>query len=85
MGPNCRGRPPGRLRERVKEYMCEREMLQEGKDFSKQEESVWVGRSHDHLLSPKEVAMTEEPPILPTQTLPRESEVSRAIDKKISR
>ncbi len=24
VGPNSRGRPPGRLRDRVKEYVCER-------------------------------------------------------------
>ncbi len=30
VGPSSRGRPPGRWRERVKEYMCERGTSREG-------------------------------------------------------
>ncbi len=30
MGPSSRGRPPGRCRDRVKEYMCERGATREG-------------------------------------------------------
>ncbi len=31
MSENYRGRPPGRLRDRVKEYMCERGATREGR------------------------------------------------------
>ncbi len=30
VGSNCRGRPPGRWRDRVKEYMCERDATRRG-------------------------------------------------------
>ncbi len=36
MGPSSRGRPPGRWRDRAKEYMCEREVLPEGESWIKQ-------------------------------------------------
>ncbi len=34
-GPNSRGRPPGRWRDRVKEYMCERGATREGRAESR--------------------------------------------------
>ncbi len=40
VGPNSRGRPLRRQRERVKEYICVRGVLLEG--LNKQGESVWT-------------------------------------------
>ncbi len=44
MGPNVRERPLGRLKDRVREYMCVREVLPEGEGWIKQGGSVWTGR-----------------------------------------
>ncbi len=43
VGPNSRGRPLGRWKDRVKEYMCERVLL-EREGLNKQGGSVWIGR-----------------------------------------
>ncbi len=45
-GQNIRGRPPGRWRDRVKEYTCERGAT-EGEGWIKQGGSVWTGRGGD--------------------------------------
>ncbi len=37
VGPNSRGRPPERWRDRVKEYMCERGATRRGLDQAKRE------------------------------------------------
>ncbi len=47
VGPSSRGRPPGRWRNRVKEYTCERDVLPEGEGWIKQGGSVWTGRGAD--------------------------------------
>ncbi len=47
VGPSSRGRPPGRWRDRVKEYMCEGELLPEGEGWVNQRGSVWTGRGGD--------------------------------------
>ncbi len=44
VGPSSRGRPPGRWRDRVKEYVCVREVLPEGEGWMNQGGSVWTGR-----------------------------------------
>ncbi len=41
-GPNRRGRPLGRREDRVKEYVSERRMRENG--WSGQGRSVWIGR-----------------------------------------
>ncbi len=41
-GPNRRGRPLGRWKDRVKEYVSERRMRENG--WSGQGGSVWIGR-----------------------------------------
>ncbi len=45
-GPNSRGRSPGRWRDRVKEYMCERGATRGG-GLDQQGGSVWTGRGGD--------------------------------------
>ncbi len=45
--PNNRGRPPGRWRDTVKEYMCERGATRRGEGQSKQRESVWTAGGGD--------------------------------------
>ncbi len=45
-GPNIKGRPPRRWRDRVKEYMCERGASR-GEGWIKQGRSVWRGRGGD--------------------------------------
>ncbi len=49
VGPNSRGRPLVRWRDRVKEYMCEslRGVLPEEEGWIKQGWSVWIGRGGD--------------------------------------
>ncbi len=47
VGPNSRGRPPGRWKDRVKEYMCERGATRGGDGWIKQGGSVWTGRGRD--------------------------------------
>ncbi len=47
VGPSSRGRPPGKWRDRVKEYTCEREVIPEGEGWLKQGGSVWTGRGGD--------------------------------------
>ncbi len=47
MDPNSRGRPVGRWRDRVKEYMCERGATRGGESWIKQEGSAWTGRGGD--------------------------------------
>ncbi len=37
VGPNSRGKPPGRWRDRVKKYLCERFATRRG-------ESIWIWR-----------------------------------------
>ncbi len=43
VGPSSKGRPPGKWRDRVKEYMCERGAVR-GERWIKQGGSVWTGR-----------------------------------------
>ncbi len=54
VGPNNRGRPPGRWRGRVKEYMCERGVTRRGGlDQAKREcldRERWRLFCHDHPL-----------------------------------
>ncbi len=45
VGPNSRGRPPGRWRDRVKEYLCERGATRGGR--IRQRGSAWTGRGGD--------------------------------------
>ncbi len=56
VGPDSRGRPRERWRE--KEYMCDREVLPEGEDWIKQGRSVWTGRGGDFsaVATPLEAA-----------------------------
>ncbi len=46
VGPSSRGKPPGRLRNRVKEDMYERGATR-GEGWIKGEGSVWTGRGGD--------------------------------------
>ncbi len=39
--PNSRGRPLGRWKDRIKEYMCE------GESLNKQGGHIWIGRGGD--------------------------------------
>ncbi len=54
VGPNSRRRPPGRWRDRVKEYMCERGATRGGRlDQAKREcldRKKWRLFCRDHLL-----------------------------------
>ncbi len=43
VGPNSRGRPLGRWKDRVKEHRCGR-VLQEGEGLNKEGGSIWIGR-----------------------------------------
>ena len=44
VGPNNRGRPPGRWRDRVKEYMCGRGATRGGGGLDRAKREVWTGR-----------------------------------------
>ncbi len=46
VGPTSRGRPLGRWRDRVKEYLCER-CYHGGEGWIKQRGSAWTGRGGD--------------------------------------
>ncbi len=48
LGSNSRGRPPGKWRDRVKEYLCERGATRGGGgSWIKQRGSAWTGRGGD--------------------------------------
>ncbi len=52
VGPNSKGRPPGRFRDRVKEYMCERSATRRGGLDQARRECLGRGGDFSAMVTP---------------------------------